>query len=323
MQAFGIYGTLVVETAIPLLLVFRRTRYAGIALALGFHYVLGAGYARFSAMLVAMLALFVGADLIDPVRKVWRRWVPPRRAGCLYRVGIALVAAAYLLLVGTRLDATTPAITLHAVTQAWFVYGALVVIVFAAALGVARRTGAADAHPWRFPTWGLAVVPALMALNGFTPHLGLKNTQAFAMYSNLRTEGGVSNHLLLPTTLQLFEHERDLVTVVSSSDRVLALLARRQWHGSNYFYSYIAGNEKFDRAAAPAWKLPFASLRLRISDLARRGERGVRLTYDRGGRRYTTEWAERDPALARASLLERKLLFLRAVPQTEKSLCMW
>jgi hypothetical protein len=143
------------------------------------------------------------------------------------------------------------------------------------------------------------------------------------MYSNLRTEGGTSNHLVLPSALQVFGQERDLVTIVSSSDRVLALLARRQWYGSNYFYTYIAGNEDLDPAEAPVWKLPFASLRLRVSDLARQGARGVRVTYDRGGRRYATENAERDPTLARASLLERKLLFLRAVPMTGKSLCMW
>jgi hypothetical protein len=323
MQAFGIYGTLVVETAIPLLLVFRRTRYAGIALALGFHYVLGAGYARFSAMLVAMLTLFVGADLIDPVREAVRRRVSAHRLRRLRAAGVGLAAVGYGLIIAGNRAAQTPAITLHAVTQAWFVYGVLAAALFAAACGLRRRLVADDRHPWRFTHPALAVVPVLMLVNGLTPHIGVKNTQAFAMYSNLRTEGGVSNHLFLPSALQVFDQERDLVTIVSSSDRVLALLARRQWHGSNYFYSYIAGNQDLDPADAPSWQVPFASLRLRVSDLARQGVRGVRVTYDRGGRRYTTENAERDPTLARASLLERKLLFLRAVPMTEKSLCMW
>ena len=43
LQLFGIYGTLAIEGGIPLLLLFRRTRVAGILLAAGFHYLLGVG----------------------------------------------------------------------------------------------------------------------------------------------------------------------------------------------------------------------------------------------------------------------------------------
>ncbi len=63
LQLFSVWGTLAVESGIPVLLVFRRTRFFGIALAAGFHYTLGVFYTGFSAMLFAMLALFAPPQL--------------------------------------------------------------------------------------------------------------------------------------------------------------------------------------------------------------------------------------------------------------------
>jgi hypothetical protein len=73
----------------------------------------------------------------------------------------------------------------------------------------------------------LLVLPVLVCLNGLTPYAGLKTETAWAMFSNLRTEGGRSNHLLVPASVQVFGYQRDLVRVTSSSDRILALLARQ------------------------------------------------------------------------------------------------
>jgi NADH:ubiquinone oxidoreductase subunit 6 (subunit J) len=59
-------------------------------------------------------------------------------------------------------------------------------------------------------TPGLLLIPALLFANGLMPYLGLKTETSFAMYSNLRTEGGYSNHWLMPASLQVWDYQRDL-----------------------------------------------------------------------------------------------------------------
>lgn len=59
-----IWGTILVELAIPLLLTFRRTRYTAIILGLGFHFMLGLiGHRTFSALAFALYSLY----LIEPL----------------------------------------------------------------------------------------------------------------------------------------------------------------------------------------------------------------------------------------------------------------
>jgi hypothetical protein len=64
---------------------------------------------------------------------------------------------------------------------------------------------------------GLLWAPLLLvALNGMSQYLGLKTETCFTMYSNLRTEGGVNNHMFVPAW-RLFSYQDNLVQIVSSS----------------------------------------------------------------------------------------------------------
>ena len=62
-----------------------------------------------------------------------------------------------------------------------------------------------------------ACLVGLLIANGFSPYLGLKTESSFAMFSNIRTEGGRSNHLFIPN-YQLFDYQKTLVEVVESTD---------------------------------------------------------------------------------------------------------
>ncbi len=65
--------------------------------------------------------------------------------------------------------------------------------------------------------WGwlnLALI-AITLINGFGPYLGVKTRFAFDMYSNLRVEGGLSNHLLIPARAQAGLLTHDVVDVVA------------------------------------------------------------------------------------------------------------
>jgi hypothetical protein len=71
----------------------------------------------------------------------------------------------------------------------------------------------------------MAVLPAVVVLNGLSPYLGFKTETSWSMFSNLRTEGGRSNHWVMPTSLQVFDYQRDLVEIVAASDRGLQAVA--------------------------------------------------------------------------------------------------
>jgi hypothetical protein len=303
-----IWGTLAVEAAIPVLLAVRRTRLLGVALATGFHFVLGFLYTGFSATLLAWFALFVPAAALAEVDAAALR----RRAGAGL-AGFAVVWAALRLAPGQT--------QLSVEGLVWLVYGLFWIAALAPLL---RRPAAADpppafavAHP------ALLALPLLVVANGANPYLGLKNVQAFSMFSNLRTEGGASNHLVVPASWQLFDWQRDLVTIQSSSDSVLAELteARRYIH----FFSTTAhptGHPALD-GPPPRWRLPFIALRARVAHFAREGRTGLRLRYERGGATREVERAETDPELSGQPWWVGKLFLLRAVPEGTRGLCMW
>ncbi len=58
------------------------------------------------------------------------------------------------------------------------------------------------------------------------PYLGLHTLRTFSMFSNLRTEGGRTNHLWIPTSSQLFPYQKQLLAVTESTDSTLRLLAQ-------------------------------------------------------------------------------------------------
>ena len=71
----------------------------------------------------------------------------------------------------------------------------------------------------------MAAFPALLLLNGLCPYVGLKTETSFAMFSNLRTEGDLGNHLFLSNVPRVAAFQNDLVELIDSSDPRLARLA--------------------------------------------------------------------------------------------------
>jgi hypothetical protein len=133
-------------------------------------------------------------------------------------------------------------------------------------------------------------VPALLVFDGLTPYLGLKTETAFAMYSNLRTEGDETNHLIWRHRLDLADYQRDLVRIIDSNDDVL----------------------EADAKLGP--EVPYYTIRKRVADLVRSGKHGIRVTYVRGGNTIRLDRAETVPELAAMpSWLERKTLRFRTI----------
>ena len=251
-EAAAIGGTLLVELGLPVLLLFPRTRLAGVLLAVPFHVALGiAGYPRFSALCLALLLLFLP---------------PPARAATSRRPGWAPALHGR-----DRSTASSPGL----LARVWSRLAA----------------GPPPGRPLFAPRVGVAMLaPALILVSGLTPYAGLGTERAFSMYSNLRTEGGRSNHFLVPAGAQLFPYQRDLVEIRSSSVPRLRTLAAR------------------------GLAVPSAELRAMLSEEMRRGRRELAVGIVRGGAARDVAAAERDPELALpVSPVALNLLRFRAI----------
>ena len=179
--------------------------------------------------------------------------------------------------------------------------------------GERRWTGAALA-------W---LIPLLALGNGATSYLGLKTVANYSMFSNLRTEGGQTNHFLLPAgRFFVADYQNDLVRL-EFVDYVLP----EQWP---LWVRLAGGNRWVDRHSrwlyeAPGTRVPFIEVRRALQLWREIGITNVVLVYEHHGARYVTADAFSAPALMRPlSFWERRLMAFRAVQDDgEASACRW
>ncbi len=209
------YGTLLVEGGIPLLLLFSRTRMAGLLLGILFHFLLAfnlhPGIYSFSALLYGY----------------WLFYLPPNVTGHLHAAGHTLstylrelprrMLLISLLLMATSLALATAYIWHLGLFLVGLVYFWLFALVYLGVfLYLVRVQGMGVSQRWksfRLTNPVLFIFPVLVALNGFSPYLGLKTESSFSMFSNLRTEGGQNNHLFMPAFTQTTGWQDKLVKI--------------------------------------------------------------------------------------------------------------
>ena len=299
-RMFVIVSTLAIEAAIPLLLAFRRTRIPGVALGIAFHYLLGVNiYHDFSGMIFALYLLFLPANFAERVFVWWRGLrLRDRLTAAADRMPVPAGLWGTAILIGLLVAAGNNWPVLHPIFFGiWIVYGVLVASVFAATVYSQRSFFVYEGRELRTAAV-LMPIPLLVLLNGWMPYLGLKTGNSFAMFSNLRTEGGKSNHLVIPASIQIFDFQRDLVTVESSNIRELRLIAER------------------------GTAVPWFTVRRHVAAAANGGRRGIQLAYIRDGIRHATANAEADPEFAAPiPWLAHKFLVFREVDTGPRQMC--
>ena len=222
-----IYFTLIIEAAIPLLLCLRPTRQAGILLGLVFHAAISfnpiSGFYNFSSMLFALFFLFSSFDLestsFSKLASPLRRWQSLSFRHQSLLAILAMLGALIALSALSNMLETTNDLVL-------FLWALYCIALFTGTVLLPKTTPERGLFS---PVPGfLLLMPLLTILNGTSPYLGLKTETAFAMYSNLRTEGERSNHLLVPQAVQLFDFQQNLVEIKDSSSGFLKNLAQRR-----------------------------------------------------------------------------------------------
>jgi hypothetical protein len=300
-----ILATILTEASLPVLLSFRRTRNFAVCYGVLFHISLGLSeFYAFSVTMISLLFLFTPDDFCDVAADFLGS-----RSRLIKMVVIVGALAIIVIILGLNVATFGPSLAdvrqirgfksglnmIWGKASYWSGYWLLPLYLGPVALFVWLWYRQPDSfqtatHTYRPIPAIFWVIPALLIFDGINPYLGLKTDTAFAMYSNLRSEGGTTNHLIWRHPLALGNYQEDLVQVLHSNDPPLILTAQR------------------------GWPIPFFDLRRRISYLAHTGTKNISVTYVRNGQTIHLDTAETDPELStRPSLLERKLLLFRAI----------
>jgi hypothetical protein len=249
--ALNAYVTLFIEALIPILLCFRFTRNWGIMIGLVFHCVIAYnplnGFYDFSSMIFAVYFLFTAPEFALRIAATWAKvkqfFAIVKRRNESYSHIKLLLSAAYFLGVLILVNLLTKRIDDFHLFFFWTGFSFLYIYLFFRHMIAKKPNFHLNTAPASFavPHWSFIILPVLVFLNGLSPYLGLKTENSFAMFSNIKTENGNSNHLLVPASVQLFDFQKDMVEVVQSSDEELQKLADKHMLMTFFeFKDYIA-----------------------------------------------------------------------------------
>ncbi|WP_426061740.1 hypothetical protein [Hymenobacter sp. B1770] len=297
---FNIYLTIIVETLIPVLLFFRKTRNAGLLIGLVFHCVIAFnsynGFYDFSGMIFAAYFLFSGYSFSNTIYAFYRK-LPSLRSRLKQRfTQLTALNVAVLLAVLLGSFALLTVLTKRFddyFRLVWGAYSFLFILLFL--LSLTRGSDKQPERTFALPALVFLLFPVLVFLNGMSPYLGLKTESSFAMFSNLRTEGGITNHFFIPASAQVFGYQKDMVEVVSSSD------------------------PKLQKVATEGKLLPYFMFKNHVA-----ADRPAQVVYIRKGEQRVFNLASAtsdDDLLRKSSFLLRKLLGFRAITKTEPQPC--
>jgi hypothetical protein len=211
----AVYGTLAVEAGIPLLLCFRKTNSLGVIIGFLFHFVITLDYPlnfySFSMMLYALYVLFLPRDFPVKLYAVFQNVL--NREKRTLRLFFQLILVSGIVIVALLTLIHYPSKLRVANMGAWYIWAFALFIVYLVVIWTQNLSPATFNRYFYIKNPALWLILALLFLNGLTPYVGLKTHLSFSMYSNLRTEGGVTNHLFMPVAFRIASFQDDLVDI--------------------------------------------------------------------------------------------------------------
>lgn len=314
------WGTLLIEAAIPVLLLVPRTRYWGIALAWSFHFLLVlnpmSGFYNFTSLLFLLFLMFASETFFERLGEAWRRAIDrPRRllpeawwraAPGLF-VGAAALGLSLWLVNRFSIPGLFEELTASATARRVWLreLGFFAFLVWSVPLSLftwmAWRRTASDPRRmiggFRRVPKALWLLPLLLFLWGATPYLGLKTENSFAMFSNLRTEVR-PNHLLVPGALKLFPYQ---------DDRVKILAVNGKGPGGTRLRARLRARKNYE--------IPYEGLRGQLRSELRYGAVIDQVKYVRDGQVVVERYAEGAPVLGQGMWAHKLLQFRQYRPE--------
>ena len=340
------YLTLLIEGLIPILLIIPKTRIYGFVLGICFHFILGFQYPGFTVFAYSLYSLFIPSSSYDKIKtkvaelmdRIWealpgisnyKHWEKTMFRNIIINIVLVLLIFFILRVFKAGGQRTLPPVSEVGLYLIFCTFLGITFIYFVVRrlkeLRIDERLVFIPQKKW------ILIFPAIVFLNGLLPYIGLKNIQVFAMFSNLQTEGGKTNHLLIPSSFQLFNNLEDLVSIKRSNNKMLNQFSQgvfRKIKGvttvlipKSYVEYMKDKNENFKIILK--YKIPFVMLQNIVTRGTQLGVKNIELEYERGGETFNAKNAELDPLLNNASAFQIIFLPQRAVPDDERGLCMW
>lgn len=237
---FNAYFVIIVESLIPLFLIFRKTRYVGVLVGMLFHCILSYSsynpFYDFSSMILASYFLF-----IDPAVATW---IIQKKNVLLTNIKnfnthfsiSKFILIQFLFVTGIAvvyiINKKLPGYRDFYLHFFWTIYSLIYFGVLLATM-MSKTIIQKDLQERSSPLFTIGstsfiLFPILVFLNGMCPYLGLNTEISFSMFSNLRTEGGITNHYIIPASFQFFDFQKYPVEIISSSDETLQQMAREE-----------------------------------------------------------------------------------------------
>jgi hypothetical protein len=304
MYAANAYFTLIVESIIPIFFCFKRTRNLGVVIGLVFHCILSYSshnaFYDFSSMAFAAYFLFIAPGfsnmLLGLRRKISNQFMNISTQKYSFKklvflMSLCIITMVVIFAITKKLDVRSYYLYIF-----WTGYSLVYICLFVWFMLSKSIEAENKTAPFSFsiPHLSFAILPVVVFLNGLSPYLGLKTENSYAMFSNLRTEGNISNHYIMPTSFQIFDFQKDMVEIVSSSDPRLQLLA----------------NENK--------LMVFFSFKNYVAQV-----RPERIEYIRNGQNHTFLLSSTDSGepLLKSNPILKKLLNFRTISKTEPQPC--
>ncbi len=310
LRSMSVFTVLLAELSIPALLAWRRTRAVGVVAGMGMHFMFGLFIPGFSVLVWGIYFL-----LLPPMSggQVWRRARAPSAGPRALLDG----AMATLILIGALLIKDAP--SLRRLDPMGTLFMPLAILIGVVLVSALRRSGESSATvPLNVRALAVAVaVPVLLSTNGLAPYLGIRNTLAFSMFSNLRTESGVTNHLFLPVFTNRLSTLADEIEILESSDPILQRYAEPQrhqlWNWSTIITPGITAN----------FELPFFMMRYRAQQIRDSDLPMFSVRFRRGADVYTLT-PEEVRALPPVGWMARRVFHSKGTPlPPHENACMW
>ncbi len=223
--------TVLCESSVALLLIPRRTRRYGILVGVVFHTILVISPAiavfDFSMTVYTMLFLFAGANVGDELSKKVDAFT--KEAPAIPELATTLLTPILIAIAGFMIGRSAMGYPLYGdptLTRLnWLCNMPIAATVIYCTITLLFGKNAISPSATFRPRMALhAIVLALAVFNGLCPYLGLKTQGSFTMFSNLRTEAGHWNHLIVPASVRLIDgYQDDLVEIKEVNDKRLTL----------------------------------------------------------------------------------------------------
>lgn len=221
------YFTIIIELLIPALLCFKRTRSWGLLIGLLFHNLIAYnpinGFFDISSAVFATYVLFMENTFADKCYEIFYKAKAKIASVSRWNFSYSSLIVLILLFIGSIIFMQNIVYRINDYFRYILWTGFSIFIIFAF-LSTFKMTGV-ERISFRALHPSLYLVPIIIFIHGLSPYLGLSTDYNFSMFSNLRTEGGKTNHLIVPASTQIFDYQKDLIEVISSTEPAIQLLA--------------------------------------------------------------------------------------------------